>query len=310
MPLQRTFKHAALAVFLAIAFAGCGETGKKAKTEAAAKVGGDQITVEQVNFQLARVANIKPEQEKTAGEQVLKALVDQQLLVQRAGETGLDRDPQIVLALDNARRQILSTAYIEHLAKNLAKPTDAEIADYYEKNPALFANRKIYEIKEIAITGAAGQMDAIRAELANAKSVQALTDWLKLKNIPFRSGAGMRKAEELPQELLTRIAVMLEGQTTVLNAGGGLAVVQLLGTQPQPVSLDQGRPAIERFLSRQKQGEAQAAELDRLRGAVKIEYLGAFADLGKTPVAAEQMPHPAPDVAAPGVIEKDAVIPK
>lgn len=310
MPRPHTFKHTALAVFLAIAVAGCGKSGKKADTEAAARVGGDRITVEQVNFQLARVANIKPEQEKTAGEQVLKALVDQQLLVRRAGETGLDREPQIVLALDNARRQILSTAYLEQLARNLAKPTDAEIADYYEKNPALFANRKIYEIKEIAITGAAGQMDAIRAEFANAKSLQALTDWLKLKNIPFRSGAGMRKAEELPPELLTRIAVMLEGQTTALNAGGGLAVVQLLGAQLQPVSLDQGRPAIERFLSRQKQDEAQAAELDRLRGAVKIEYLGAFADLGKAPVAAQQMPHSAPDVAAPGVIEKDAVIQK
>ncbi|MCS6787312.1 MAG: SurA N-terminal domain-containing protein, partial [Thiobacillaceae bacterium] len=104
----------ALTLALALTLTGCGEkAGEEAKvTQVVAKVGKDEITVHQLNFELGRLAgnlpaNLTPEQRKQTANQVLRGLVDQQLLMQKAIEDKLDRDPKVVQTLESARRQVL-----------------------------------------------------------------------------------------------------------------------------------------------------------------------------------------------------------
>ena len=44
---------------------------------------GDELTVHQLNFELAKVGNLSQDQAKQAANQVLKSMVDEQLLVQK-----------------------------------------------------------------------------------------------------------------------------------------------------------------------------------------------------------------------------------
>ncbi len=69
-------------------------------------------------------------------------------------------------------------------------------------------------------------------------------------------------------------------------AGPGMFnVVVVAGSQTQPLTLEQAKPMIQRYLDNAKKRELAVVELKRLKTAAKIEYLGQFVDAGKHPAA-------------------------
>ncbi len=292
----------ALAVAMALTMVGCGDKkeGKdKAATQVAAKVNSDEITVHQLNFELSKMGNLSPEQAKQAANQVLKSMVDQQLLVQKAVEEKIDRDPQVVQTLEAARRQVLAQALIQKLTANQAKPSDTELAEYYAKHPALFAERRIYRLQEINVQVTPANSDAVKAQLQQTKNLGDFANWLKAQNIPARAGQSTKTAEQLPLELLPRLHALKDGQAITFAAPGVLNILVLAGSQTQPLTQEQAKPMIERYLGNAKKREAAEAELKQLKEKAKVEYLGEYAEAGKEPVKPQAAAEPAAPVAAP-----------
>lgn len=273
-----------LSVLIGLALAGCGgsKDGEKEKsTQVAAKVNGQEITVHQVNAVLTKAPGMKPEQAKQAGFEVLRNLVDQQLLVKQALEKKVDRDPQIVAALDSARNQILAQGYLEKELSSLPKPGTQEINAYYAKHPELFAERRIYRFQELLINGGPARTEEIRKKMTATPDLNAFVEWLKAEKIPYRVNAAVKKAEELPLELLPRVHKMKDGQAIVTVSGPNVLMIQLLQSQAQPLTPEAARPVIERYLINTKRRETAEAVLKKLRDSARIEYVGAFAEAGK-----------------------------
>src|SRR5882724_11602299 len=84
---------------------GCGRDSKSAAaTQVLAKVNGDEISVHQLNDRLSQV-QIPTDVDATAvRKQVLESLIDEQLLVQRAMADKVDRDPQVLQAIERTKR--------------------------------------------------------------------------------------------------------------------------------------------------------------------------------------------------------------
>lgn len=293
---MHVFKKLYLPLLIAVALtAGCGDKkegtagGEKAATQVAAKVNGTELTVHQVNYALQRIPNLDKDQAKAASLQVLKSLVDQELLVQKAEADKLDRDPNVVQALDAARRQILAEAWMSRKLGTPVEPTDAEISDYYNQHPELFSQRKIYRLQEVSIKAPKDKVEAIRSQLAASRNLNEFAEWLKAQNLPAKAAQGVKPAEQLPMEILPKLAQMPDGQAMVVNSPDGLLVIVLADSQLQPATLEQAKPAIARALQQQVRQKAAKTELDALRTAAKIDYLGEFADAGKaeTPAPAE-----------------------
>src|SRR5512139_2955755 len=107
-----------LPLLIAALVVGCGDkkdeaaTTEKGATQVAAKVNGTELTVHQINYALQRMPNLDKGQTKAASLEVVRKLVDQEVLLQKALADKLDRDPTVVQALDAARRQILAEAYM------------------------------------------------------------------------------------------------------------------------------------------------------------------------------------------------------
>jgi len=290
------FARLLVVVALAATVAACGKEGEsKKETQVAAKVNGSEITVHQVNFALSRLGAVDPAQAKQAQKQVLRSLVDQQLMVAKAQEQKLDRDPQVVQAVEAAKNQILAQAYVERTLSSIAKPGPAEIKDYYAKHPDLFEKRRVFRFQELVVAVKPDNIEAVKAQLSQAKTMDDMIAWLKSQDIKFTGGAAVKTAEQLPLELLPKLNQMKDGQTLVMAAGSNLQILQLVASQEQPVTEDKAAPAIERFLLNQKRSELAQAEVKKLRDAAKIEYVGAFAD------AAETAPAPAAQPAQPQV---------
>lgn len=273
-----------LALALSVGLAGCGDKkADKAATQVAAKVNGDEITVTQLNHELGKLGKMAPEQAKQAANQVLKSLVDQQILMRKAVEDKVDRDPEVMQSLEASRRQILAQAYVQKLTANQAKPGDAEIADYFAKHPELFAERRVYRLQEISVQVTPANGEAVKARLAQSKNLNDFIEWLKTQSIPARVSQSTKAAEQLPLEILPRLHQMKDGQAMTLSAAGSLNILVVAGAQTQPISQEQAKPVIERFLLNAKKREAAEAELKKLKEKAKIEYLGEYAEAGKEP---------------------------
>lgn len=285
----------ALALSLTLALGGCGdkEGGEKAATQVVAKVNDDEITVHQLNLELSGLQGVSPEQAKQAAGQVVKSMVDQQLLVQQALADKLDRDPQFQQRMEATRRKLLAQAYVEKLTANVAAPTEAEIDAYHAKHPELFAERRIYRLQEISVQVTPDNVEAVKAQLAQTRSLNDFSEWLKARNIPARAAQTTKAAEQLPLEILPRLHALKNGQALTLNAPGALNILVVVDSQTQPISKEQARPVIERFLLNSKKRETAEASLKALREKAQIEYLGDYAGLGN------QAKTPAPEAAAP-----------
>ncbi len=280
-----------LLVLLAVsAVTGCGGKDKadsKAKTQVVAKVNGSEITVHQINFALQRLAPQNEAQAKEASKQVLRALVEQEMLYQKALEAKLDRDPQVVQALEFSRRQYLAQAYLARQVKP-AKPGDADIRAYYKQHPELFEQRRVYRTQDMAAAMNAEQQAELQKELEKSqKSLTDIAQWLKARNIPFKAVNSVRAPEQVPPDFLSRIAKLKDGQIGTLSSPEGTLVILMVGSQAQPVTEAQAKPAIEKFLSNQKNLELASAEMKKVRDASKIEYLGDYVALGKAPATAQ-----------------------
>lgn len=297
---------AVLAVSL---LAGCfGDDAEKSKgaTQAAARVNDNEVTVHQINMVLERQPGLKPDQADAAGRQILEGLIDQELAVQKAEESKLDRDPKIVQMLDASRRQILARAYYEKASTTaITPPALDEIQKYFNENPGLFANRRIYMLQEFTIQGTAEETKALQAQLEAAGSVQGFAEALKGSGLKFAVNQVTQPAESLPLALVGRIAELKDGQALYEQGQGGMKAVLVVASRPQPLTFEQSKPLIERFLTETKRSEWLRAHVKELRTAAKVEYVGRFAEkpaaaasgaASATAPAAEVAPAVAPTV--------------
>ena len=292
----KAFTLAALAA-AALTLSTCADKEGESK-QIAAKVNGDEISVLELNQAVQRLGNLNQAQVPQAQKQVLDRLVDQQLLVQQAVEKKLDRDPRVVRAIEAARRQVLAQAYVEQVMGAAEKAGDAQIKEFFDTHPELFAERRIYRFTQVTIAAPAERQADIRSRLEELdrqpdkqRILGQLADWLKAQNIQFRATQATQAAEQLPLESLAKYHKMNVGDLMLTVAPQGLIVSQLVAVQTQPLGEAQARPFIEQFLQNRARLKLSEDEMKRLRVAAKIEYVGEFKNLGEAlPSSAPKAP--------------------
>lgn len=281
-----------------LALAACGsKDAEKPASQIAAKVNSGEISVHQINYVLSRtVASAsKPEMAPKIRREILDRLIDQELAVEQAVGKKLDRSPDVLMAVENARREILARAYIEQLTAAMDKPTIEEAKKYYSENPQLFAERRIYNIQEIVVSATAGVTEELREMLGADKSMESIADWLKGKGIKFAAGSATRSAEQVPLELLPKIHPLKVGQGLVIQSPQSVTVMRLAAAQSVPVSEEAALPRIQQFLGNQRASEAAKQQFKELKSKAKITYMGEFAEMdtgtasqsGSTPAVAQ-----------------------
>jgi EpsD family peptidyl-prolyl cis-trans isomerase len=257
---------------------GCSKKDKdKTATQVIASVDGEEISVHQMNTILARAKGVTPETLPQAKQEILAGLVEQQLAVNMAMNKKLDRTPEVVTAIENAKRDILGRAALEQIAAAQPKPTDAEAEKYFTENPALFAERRLFNLQEIAIRKNGNDIGDLAARASSAKSMEEIASWLKEKGFEFSANGGTRSAEQIPLEVLPKLHTFKDGQIGLIEGKDAYLVMRLVASRSQPVTLEQAIPTIKVFLANQRGAEAVKREKDLLKTKAKIEYFGEFA---------------------------------
>ena len=281
--------RAACGAALVLLLAACGAKSDKTATQVAAKVNKDEISVHQVNFMLQRQGSVQPGQEQQVSQEAVERLIDQQLALQKAEELKIDRDPQVMQAVDAARREIVARAYLERMGASIAKPTQQEIRQYYAAKPLLFAQRRIFDLREVNIEATPQQLQQLQSKLAAARNADELSAMLRTAGLRHEVRQSSTAPESLPMAIVDRVASLGPGQSLVLTAPGGAKVVYLVEARPAPLDEAAATPRIERFLVNERKRQVFEQDIKALRAKAQIEYVGAFAqapaDAASSPAA-------------------------
>lgn len=282
-------------VAAATLLAACGGDKKKGGTQVAAKVNKEEISVHQINFVLQRTPGLKPEQAPAVSKKILESLVDQELAVQQATDQKLDRDPNVVMAIEASKRDIVARAYADKIANTAAKPSDAEVAQYYQSHPGLFAQRRIYTLQEIVVQADANLKADLQSKLQGVTSATQAIKVLTDANAQHGSREVTQSPENLPLSLVEKLATLNSGQFMVTPTANGFSLVFVNAVKPMSITQEQAKPAIESFLLNERKRTLVAQNMKALRKDAKIEYVGQFATDSASAPAAAAAPTAAPE---------------
>lgn len=250
----------------------------KVATQVAARVNGDEITVHQLNYFLGRVRSVAPQGSEQARRKILDRLIDEQLVKQKAIASKLDRSPNVILAIEAAKTEILARAYLERIAATLNKPTPEEIRKYYFDHPELFAQRRIFTLEEFLCEGNDGVVTELQKLLSKPHSMKEIANWLQSRGVKFTATRGVRAAEQISLGALPKLQAMKESEIQLFDAGEGhFQVIRVAAFKAAPLDEVTARPRIQQFLFNLRSREAIADEMKRIREVANIEYVGEFA---------------------------------
>lgn len=278
---KRNLKLAAC-LGLALLMAACADSEKKRPlTQVAAKVDGEEISIHQLNAVIAREGFAGTE----GGElnrRVLERLIDQQVLVSQAVEAKLDRDPNVLLRMDLARREILSQAYLEKQLAGLSQPAPGDVHAYYQANPALFAERRIYDLQEIRVQATPEIKKDLEQLVESHRSFDEMRRYIADRGVKYQIVEAVRPAEQLPLEVLPRLAELKDKEIGLIESEGLYSLVHVRSSRRAPITEATAKPAIEAYLAGIKRQKVVAEEVKRMREGAKVEYLGMFAEAPTT----------------------------
>ncbi len=244
-------------------------------TQVVAKVNGGEVTVSQLNQSLDTLGpeTLTPAVTKRA----IDSLVDEELLVQAALQNKIDRDPATVAAIEHARRQILAEAYAERVLYPKAPVTLADEEKYYKENPGLFENRRFYRLTVYAIRQS-DMSDLLNADLNNTHSADQVREVLEKHQIKYETQHLGSPAEDLPLEKVPQFAAANVGDLLIGNrADGQVLLISVTGMEPQPLSFESAKPAIDQYLTKKRNNDAIQEHLRMEKSTARITYIGQFA---------------------------------
>ena len=154
-------------LFIAVCLVACGKTQEApASTQVAAKVDKSEISILQINQVMKSAGSVTSENAKQIRLQVLEKLIEQQLLLNKAVDEKVDRTPEVLTAIEAAKREIITQAYVQNLVAKSVKVSNIDIKKYFDAQPGLFTNRKIYAIQDVGVEKKDGLADAIMNDLS------------------------------------------------------------------------------------------------------------------------------------------------
>ena len=276
LPVRRLLiVPATLLVMLAVV--GCGDGNVPKESQVAVKVNDGEISAHQVRTALRLHARPTSAPNDEAASNVLEVLIDQELAAQAATAAGMHKDPDVIQALELQRREVLARTYHDRVVAKVSGPSSDDVDRYYDANPALFAQRRLYLIGETAVEAGADDIASIKAAMPKVRGPVELHLALEQLRLGFTARQYAQAAEDVPMSLLPAFALAKPGDSIVVEQAGGARIFTILHVHPAPVDRRTAAPVIARFLLTERQRRLVGDAMVELRAGAKLQYSAAFA---------------------------------
>lgn len=255
-------------LFLILGLNGCDNTASLDEGQVLARVNGDDITIHQFNFAVSQAGrkSLGP-RDRT---ELLNKMIDRQLAVQQAQEMKIDREPSVMMRLEEARQDILAAAYAYRIGAAFPPPSPRDIRAYYNAHPGLFEKRRVYRIREITLPVDSPLVVELKTRLQGEGDFSELVTWLKSQTTEFSDQQTVRAAEQLPTDIADKLCEVEPGATVSFQSPLVFIIYHLLSFDESAVDEETAEPAIQTYLRKQGEIALYKKELERLRSVAEI----------------------------------------
>jgi EpsD family peptidyl-prolyl cis-trans isomerase len=302
--MRISFAWLAIALASCAAVSACNKSGpakNAADSDIVARVGGEPITLQQLNAEIATVPSGTIQDPKQLQTAVLRAIAIRTAMRQAAVTAKLDRDPQLTFWMKAASDKLLSDAYLKQQSATVLAPTAMEVEQFVTGHPLVFADRRIYDFTQLSFPQDQ-YSDDMKPQFDEKPNFLELEAILKEKGIPFTETDVRHASSEFAQDAQDKLAQYKVGDNIVVKGGANVLILKIKSWVAAAVSPEQAREVAQSAIYRQSiQDRTQAVERE-LTTKTKIEYLGTFKELSvpqPTGAAAPEVP-PKPAPAASG----------
>ena len=223
--------------------------------QVAATVDGKEITVRQLQLELASAQFRDQQVQKVAEQGALNALIGRTALADAARKAGVDKTPDFEMQKSRMIDGLLAQAYAAKIAKEVPAPTHDEAQRYVTDHAELFSDRKIYQVDQIHAI-APGNDPNFAKELAPIKTMADMVAFLNNKHIAFSRGDETIDTGAVDPRLAQALAKLPPQEVFVLVNGPNLLINQIQATQPAPIGGDQAVALATKALTTQHQEQA------------------------------------------------------
>jgi EpsD family peptidyl-prolyl cis-trans isomerase len=176
-----------LVAVVALALAGCDKLGigggGTPKGQVVATLDGQEITVLEVNSELAGTAIPPTMSRRDAEKQALESIITRRMLSKVAEERELQKRPEFLLQERRALEQLRVQALARDIAGKVVTPTRDEAEKFMAENPYLFAERRFFLLDQIQFLRPA---NIEKLGLEGAKTMEAVEQILGGAGVQFR----------------------------------------------------------------------------------------------------------------------------
>lgn len=263
----------------AIALAGCeklGIGGKSApKGQVVATLDGQEITILEVNAELAGTA-IPPTMSRRDAEKIaLENILTRRMLSKAAEERELQKRPEFLLQERRASEQLRVQALARDIASKVVTPTRDEADKFISENPFLFANRQFLIMDQIQFL----RPDNVeKLGLEAAKTMAEVEQALTANKVPFRRQPASLDTLSANPAFVKEVTAVLQKNPQELfmfatRPEGAPAPVVLVNqvkeTRVQPFTGDKAREYAVNYLRNERIQNALRAEVERQQKSQK-----------------------------------------
>lgn len=274
---MRTSCVAVLALAVSLPLSGCGGSGKAPTGQVAARVGGDEVTVQEVQAELGGFNAPDAAARKRAEQQALQNIVARKLLAKAATDAGVAKAPGFALQKQRMEDSLLVQAWQNNLVKAVPEPAPEEVQQFIVQHPEFYANHKVFTVDQLRMAPIADPK--IIAELKPLNDLDAIGQVLTSHGIRYTTGKATVDSLSVDARLLDQIAKVPPGEVFVVPSQNMMIANKFVDTKVIPVPADVATKHAIQYIKAQRAQEA----VRRQFGAVvsnpktKVVYNKAYA---------------------------------
>jgi len=221
-----------------------------------AKVGDKEITTAYFDRQIANL----PESAKqfvTQGQgkkAMLEGMVNREIIFNEAIKKKLDKDAELQRKVEDMKRELLVTTYLQNEVISKIKVDDKEVRDFYDQNPGEFKNREEIRISQIVVADEKKAKEALE-KLSNRRDFGDLAAEISTdKPSAARKGdVGYFSRGRLPQEVRDSMFKLNVGEVSQPHKmNGSYEIYKITDRKTTAYTFEQVKDAIRMQLFNQK----------------------------------------------------------
>lgn len=241
--------------------------------QVAAIVDGDEITLQEINGELASMnvpSGVDPE---VAQKIALQRVIDRRLLAKTAREEGLDKTPEFFIRQRQLIDNMLIEQYRDKLQRAITVPSEEEIGRYVSENPEAFEDRKLLQVDQITFTSGNPQD---LASLSDDHSMDEVERSLQQLGKNYTRSNSELDSALLGKQRLDQIRALPQGEPFILPGPRITTVAVLQGEVDAPMGQDSHDAEIVDRLKREQLAELLEARLESAKSSAEIQYQEGF----------------------------------